>query len=499
MSSISWASLYLISEWIIRIGMLVAVPFRRSPEAAKGWLLFGFFLPWPALALYLAIGRPAYPRWRRERFARLPAVLARTAAPVLEAQAAGTPVLPANLAQAATLIRNLGHFPSLGGNSVELLSDYDGTLRRLAADIDGARSHVHLLFYIFADDGSGRTIIEALARAVRRGVACRVLIDALGSRAWAPRTVAALEAAGVAVRLVLPVGLMRRHSTRADLRNHRKIAVIDGRIGFVGSQNVVDADFNPRVVNRELVARVTGPVVIELQAVFVADWFLETEEVLEDPTLFPAPAPDESSRASAAGEVPDDPALFPAPPPAGGAVAQVLPSGPDYPGAGIERLLDALVHGARERVVLTTPYFVPDDALLRAMETATLRGVEVHLVLSKPVDQILVNLAQRSYYAELLEAGVAIHLYRDRLLHAKHASIDREIALIGSSNIDMRSFTLNAEISLVLFDSDATARLHAVEEEYFANSERLSAEAWRARPLRARIVENVARLLSPLL
>jgi cardiolipin synthase len=475
MISISWASLYLISEWIIRVGMLLAVPFRRSPEAAKGWLLFGFFLPWPALALYLLIGRAAYPKWRRARFARLPAVIGTTAGPILKAQAAEAPLLPANLAQAATLIRNLGHFPSLGGNDVELLTDYDGTLRRLAADIDAARSHVHLLFYIFADDRSGQTIIEALGRAVRRGVACRVLIDALGSRPWAARTVAALEAAGVTVRLVLPVGWLRRRSARADLRNHRKIAVIDGRTGYVGSQNIVDADFNPRVVNQELVARVAGPVVLELQAVFVADWFLETEEVLADPTLFPVPAP------------------------AGAATAQAMPSGPDYPEAGMERLLGALVHGARERVVLTTPYFIPDEALLHALQTAVLRGVEVHVVLSKPVDQILVNLAQRSYYAELLEAGVAIHLYRDRLLHAKHASIDRAIAVIGSSNIDMRSFTLNAEISLIVFDSDATARLHAIEEGNFARSERLSPADWRARPLKVRIVENVARLMSPLL
>jgi cardiolipin synthase A/B len=177
----------------------------------------------------------------------------------------------------------------------------------------------------------------------------------------------------------------------------------------------------------------------------------------------------------------------------------VMPSGPDYPEAGIERLVDALIHGARERVVLTTPYFIPDEALLHAMETAVLRGVEVHVVLSKPVDQFLVNLAQRSYYAELLEAGVAVHLYRDRLLHAKHVSIDGDIALVGSSNIDMRSFTLNAEISLVLFDRDATAWLRAEQERYFERSDRLSLAAWRARPLPARFVENVARLMSPLL
>jgi cardiolipin synthase len=471
----SWSTLYLISEWVIRIGMLIVIPFRRSPEAAKGWLLFVFFLPWPALVLYHLIGRPDYPKWRHERFARLPEVLRRPDRQLSELAARSTPDLPPNLLQAATLIERLGRFPSIGGNTAELLPEYDRTLQRLAADIDEARDHVHLLFYIFADDSSGRIIIEALSRAVKRGVTCRVLIDALGSRAWAARTMDALAAAGVSVRLVLPLTLRHRRSTRADLRNHRKIAIIDGRIGYVGSQNIVNADFNPRVTNQELVVRVEGPVVIELQAIFAADWFLESEEVLDSPNLFPDG------------------------PPAGRTIAQVLPSGPDYPEAGVERLIEAFIHGAAERVVITTPYFIPNEALLHALEIAVLRGVEVHLVLSKPVDQFLVHWAQQSYYAELLQAGVKIHLYRDKLLHAKHMSVDRSVTLVGSSNIDMRSFTLNAEVSLILFDEGITARLMEEQQRYFEVSDLLSAEEWQTRSPAAKIGENVARLFSPLL
>jgi len=474
-SSISWPFLYLLSEWAIRLLMLVVVPFRRSPEAAKGWLLFFFFLPWPALALYFLIGRSNYPRWRRRRFAQLPVVLTSAIGRIREVTSWQRPDLPANLTQAATLIENLGRFPSLGGNAAELLSDYDGTVKGLVADIDRARAHVHLLFYIFADDRTGQEVIGALTRAVKRGVECRVLIDALGSRAWAPRVVEALKAAGVSVRLVLPVGLLRHRSARADLRNHRKIAVVDGEIGYVGSQNIVDADFNPRVTNQELVMRIVGPVVLELQAVFVADWFLETEQVLDSPALFPEP--------HAAGEI----------------VAQVLPSGPDYPEAGVELLVEALIHGARKRVVITTPYFIPNEALFHALETAVLRGVEVHVILSRPVDQVMVNLAQRSYYAELLEAGIEIHLYRDKLLHAKHLSVDHRVSLIGSSNIDRRSFTLNSEVSLVLFDRDLNARLREEQERYFAASDALLLKEWNRRPLMAKAVENIARLLSPLL
>lgn len=475
LNDISWAGLYVISEWIIRLTMLVVVPFRRSPEAAKGWLLFVFFLPWPALALYLAIGRPQYPKWRRDRFARVPSVMKNAVQRIRLVSGEQKPDLPSNLTQAARLIQKLGRFPSVAGNRADLLARYDETYDRMAADIDQAASHVHLLFYIFADDESGRKIIQALARAVARGVTCRVLIDALGSRAWAPRVLAALADAGVEVHLVLPVGLLRRKSTRADLRNHRKIAVIDGQVGYVGSQNIVNADFNPRVVNQELVVRVTGPVVLELQGTFVADWFLETEQVLDSAGLFP--------------ELPAQ----------GNIIAQVLPSGPDYPEASVERVIEALIHGARERVVITTPYFIPNEALLHALGTAVLRGVDVRVVLSKPVDQILVHLAQQSYYTELLDAGVRIYLYRDKLLHAKHLTIDDGIALIGSSNIDFRSFTLNSEVSLVMFDRNMTEQVRDEQERYFAASDLLSAKRWRARPLRSKVVENIARLLSPLL
>ncbi|MBZ6076136.1 cardiolipin synthase [Microvirga puerhi] len=468
-------TIYVVSEWIIRLVMLIVVPFRRSPEAAKGWLLFVFFLPWPALVLYHIIGRPNYPRWRRERFAKLPKAFEGVTERIKTLTAYQEPELPENLKQAATLIQNLGRFPNVDGNSVELLSSYDGSIARLVADIENATGHVHLLFYIFADDRTGWSVIDALARAVERGVACRVLIDALGSRTWAPRVLDALRQRGVAVHLVLPFGLLRWKTARADLRNHRKIAVIDGRIGYVGSQNIVDADFKPGIVNQEMVVRVTGPVVLELQAVFVADWFLETQEVLETPDLFPSPVR------------------------TGHVVAQVLPSGPDYPEAGIGQLIEALVHGARRRVVITTPYFIPNEGLLHALGTAVLRGVEVHLVLSKPADQILVSLAQRSYYAELLAAGIRIHLYRDKLLHAKHISVDRRVSLIGSSNVDMRSFVLNSEVSLILFDREANTELRAEQERYFAASEELSLDTWRARPLTRKIIENIARLVSPLL
>ena len=184
-----------------------------------------------------------------------------------------------------TLIQNLGHLPPVSGNSITFLSDYDASIDALVAEIDRAQNHVHLLYFIFADDESGQKVMAALARATQRGVTCRVLLDAAGSRPWAHSVVETLSRSGVAVHRVLALGL--RGYTRADLRNHRKIAVVDGRFGYIGSQNIVDADFKPGIVNQELVARAAGPVVRELQAVFARDWFTETEQVLEGPAFFP--------------------------------------------------------------------------------------------------------------------------------------------------------------------------------------------------------------------
>jgi len=455
--------------------MLVVIPFRRTPAAAKGWLLLIFFEPWVGLLLYVLIGRAKLPRWQRERLARLPQAMARVIDQLANHPNVFHPEVDPALSQAVALVENLGGMPILGGNGVELLIDYDGTIARLVADIDRADSHVHLLFYIFADDPTTAPIVDALGRAAKRGVRCRVLADALGSRSGLRTLRPRLTALGVAVQEMLPVSLFPWRKARLDLRNHRKIAVIDGRIGYTGSQNLVAAEYKEGILYEELMVRVTGPVVLDLQYIFAADWFLETNEVLDGSAEFPGP------------EI------------AGGVPAQALASGPAFPTQNNQRLIVALVHGARKRVVLTTPYFIPDEPLLQAMQTAVFRGVEVHLVVSEKADQLFVSLAQQSYYEELLEAGVQIHLYRKTFLHAKHLSIDDALALIGSSNLDIRSFALNAEVMLMIYDSGVTALLAAEQQRYYANSRLLTLATWEQRSFRSQVAQNLARLLSPLL
>jgi cardiolipin synthase len=472
----TWAWIYVLSEWVIRIVMLVVVPFRRTPAAAKGWLLLVFFLPWVGLILYLLIGRPRFPRWRQEQFNQLPTILA----PVIDRLRIQHPAAQEGMtsaqSQIAVLATNLGSMPLRGGNEIEMITDYDGVIDRLVADIDAAKNHVHLLFYIFADDATGRRVAEALGRASQRCVSCKVLIDAVGSRRWAKSLKTVLAEKGVSVQEALPVGLFRRRLTRFDLRNHRKIAVIDGQIGYTGSQNLVDKDFKKGIEFDEVMVRVLGEIVLDLQLVFVADWYLETDQLLDGPHFFP-------EKLQSNGTV----------------TAQGLASGPDFPTSNVQRLILALVINARERVVLTAPYFIPDEPLLHALEIAAARGVEVHLVVSGIADQFMVYRAQRSYYEELAEAGIHIHLYRERFLHAKHLSVDQDLALIGSSNLDIRSFVLNSEFSLLFHDREVTSMLRAEQERCFANSDLLLLDDWRRRSMGEKFVENLARLMSPLL
>ena len=454
-------------EWLIRLAMLLVVPFRRSPAATRTWLLLIFFLPIPGLLLFLLIGSPRFPAWRMERFQHTRAFL-RDLRGRLQARGA----VPGEVPEVSELAERLGDLPAVGGNGLELIEDYDAGIARLIADIDGAKHHVRILSYIFADDVVGCQVIDALGRAVRRGVACHVLIDGVGSHHWIRGTLRALQQRGVEARAALPFRPFR-HWTRRDMRNHRKLFIVDGAIGYAGSQNIVARDFRPGIVNRELVARVSGPAVAEMTAVFLTDWYLETEQLLEPELAIPA----------ASGEC----------------RMQVLPSGADYPLEGFQTLLTWQIGRARREVVLVTPYFIPDDSLVAALTTAVVRGVEVRVIVSKVVDQRLVNLAQSSYYEELLRCGVHIHRYRDFLLHAKTVRIDDSLGIIGSSNVDIRSFQLNEEVSLLLLDRPSIDRLRTIHDSYLAGSDELTLDEWCKRgPLR-KLAEIGAQLVSPLL
>lgn len=475
-SSSAWWIAFVAIEWALRIGALVWIPFRRSPEKANAWLALIFFEPIVGIALYLVLGRTRMPALRLQRLAEFEQLREPVRARLLADSNVFRPTQAPEIEPAVHLTERLGDFPVLGGNSLEILTDYDGTFERMIADIDAARSHVNLLFYIVGDDATSRRVFDALVRARRRGVECRLLADALGSRSTDFDVVQErLTKEGIEALATMRLSWIRSRGARFDLRNHRKIAIIDSRVAYTGSQNLVDARFIPGLTYEELMVRVTGPVVLELQAVFAQDWYQETGRRLGAEEFFPSP--------HITGTVP----------------AQVLPSSPLFPRQNMQRLIVALLGMARERAVITTPYFIPDDVLRQALSTAVLRGVDVRLVVPAKDDQLLVSAAQKSYYLDLLKGGVKICRSGAGFLHAKHASIDGRLAWIGSSNMDIRSFALNAEVVLLAYDRDVCAQLAAVQERYFREGEWLDAATWGAQPLWRQVGWNVARLFSQLL
>ncbi|NLE36989.1 MAG: cardiolipin synthase [Pirellulaceae bacterium] len=455
--------------------MLVVVTNRRrgSPMA---WLLIISFFPVPGLVLYLLIGENRLPRRRAERHARLLDDLGEIARWFEGHPAVVHPALPPDQESFVLLAERLGSLPIVGGNEGKLMTDTDEVIDRLVEDIDAAERHVHLLYYIYANDKTGQKVADALSRAATRGVKCRVLVDAVGSRPMLKRLAPKMIGEGVEVRPALPVSLFRRGFARLDLRNHRKLAVIDGRIAYAGSQNIVNADYGHKdLAWHDMSVRLVGPVVLELQTVFVGDWYFETGEVLAGKEIFPEP------------------------PMLGSIAAQTLPSGPDYPTENYQRMVVSAMHTARRHVVITSPYFVPDEAFLQAIEVAVLRGVNVEIILPRRCDQVLVGAASRAYYEDLLRLGVKLHLFDDGLLHAKTMSVDDSVALVGSSNFDIRSFELNFEISLLFYGADVTAYLRHLQRAYMAQSRQLASEEWSRRPRLNRVGENIARLLSPVL
>lgn len=474
---LDWGTLYVASEWALRIGALAYVPQRRPPNAARAWLLLIFFLPWFGVLLYLLIGRAYLPRRRVRVQKQIYELIRRLAPRPASFDASLAAAASAELQPALRLADRLSEFPVTGGNRFELLPEYDAAIDRIVAEVDGARRYVHMLFYIFEDDEVGRRVADALQRAAGRGVAVRVLMDAIGSRAGLGRLGPGLRAAGAEVVPVMPLRLWGPNAARFDLRNHRKIVVVDGACAYFGSQNIVSAHANRGMVNEELLVRATGPVVRHLHAVLLGDRFLEVGAL-----------PPESGD------------LTPASPPAVlHGLAQVVPSGPGYNEGTAEAVMIALMYGAQTRVVLTSPYVIPSEPFLGAMCSAARRGVAVDLIVDAESNKPLVQYAQQSFYDTMLKAGVRIHRHRGSFLHAKHMSVDGDVALIGSSNLDIRSFALNAEVSVLVYDRAAVADLVRVQDGYLRHCDTVTREERRALPFRRRALENLARLTDSLL
>ena len=471
-----WSITSIIGSWTIRLIMLVVVLMRKRTRTAMGWLVVIFFMPWLGFFLYLLIGEYTLPRRRIELYKRLQEQFRALQRKYIENTNLVRQHFDPNLDTTMAITEKLTKMPILRGNEAEIITQTDEFIERLIADIEQATQTVHLMFYIFANDSTGKRVAEALIAAVVRGVTCRVLVDAVGSRDMIKTLGKHLTEQGVLCQTALKVNILRFYMARMDMRNHRKIVVIDGIVAYTGSQNIVDPGYGHRnLAWHDIMVRLTGPVVLELQSVFVGDWYSETGEILDGAGVFASPRL------------------------VGTISIQTLPSGPSYPIENYQSSVVAATYAAKREVTITTPYFVPDESFMQALRVASMRGVRVDLIVPQRSDQRLVGAASRAYFDELIESGVNVYFYTAGLLHTKSMIIDDSLAFVGTSNFDIRSFSLNFEVNLVFIGAPFIQRLKELHHHYRLLSTHVSLEQWKSRPFLKKLGQNVAKLMSPLL
>jgi len=482
----------LLVEWAIRVALVLRIIMIRRPvPVALAWVLVVVWVPILGILVYLLVGENRLGRRRVRRFEELTAGMDRKAVALWQHRSEGMDQPLERYDQVANIAFAVGGFPPLKGNRLTLMTDAEATLEHIIRDIENAKSHVHMLYYLWMRGGMGVAVGEALVRAAGRGVQCRVLVDAVGSRPFLRSAMAArLRARGVQVVPALPVSLLRLPFYRLDLRNHRKLTVIDGRIAYSGSQNINDSTFrsNRRIRTGPWIdasLRIEGPAAQALGVVFLMDWQLDAGENMADLEAY---LPDLGRPAHTES------------------VVQVVPSGPGTaaaspggPAGGIQQAILTAIYAAREELIMTSPYFVPDEATKAALISAAMRGVEVTIIVPARNDSPLVALASRSHLQDFLDAGVRVALYRHGLLHAKTLTVDRRIAIVGSANLDARSFYLNFEVTMFIYDDDFSSVVRFMQTGYLDASIELSPQEWRKRPALTRFAENTVRLMGPLL
>lgn len=450
---------------------------HKEPLATLAWLQGILFLPFFGSALYLAFGAGSIQRkrYRRRRKLARSTESSPGAPPVDAVDPSAFPEGPWR--DALAVAKSAAPRPPTGGNAIRIFDNVSEMYDALAEAVRRARRHVHFEFYLFQPDHTGRRFLSLLEEKAREGVEVRLLLDAVGSRSLQERHLLPLLRAGGAVGWFLPLRAFPKVLS-VHLRNHRKIAVIDGAVAFTGGANIGDEYRGRRARRahwRDTHLRVEGPAVLQLQEVFAEDWWFATDRRLQKDHYFPEPRR------------------------AGKDVVHVVPSGPDDPAEAIHANLFHAIATARERVWIETPYFVPDAPIAAALESAARRGVDVRLLVPERSDHPLVDRAGESFLPRLLGAGVKAFRYEAGILHSKLVAIDGRWGILGSANMDIRSFRINFEVNLIAFSADVTRRIESIFQRDLVQSHPVGLSDLASTPLQHQLTVAACRLLAPIL
>ncbi|MBV8250162.1 MAG: cardiolipin synthase [Comamonas sp.] len=478
----TWLLLTLHVLLIAGFGLRILLRSDMRPDVRLAWLMVIVLLPYVSCLLYflfgeVALGRvPGKKRLSVGEFCQVRGSGVAAAAPA-DCSGAG---IPAQWQPAFRYASSINGFQVLPGHQAKLMSDGAEARAQMLADMEAASHEINVLYYIWLDDQTGTELAQALIRAARRGVTCRAMVDGLGSRALIQSDLwQQMQLGGVHLAVALPIShpLKVMLTSRIDLRNHRKITLIDGRITYCGSQNCADEAFRlkPRFAPWvDIMLRLQGPLVAQMQQAFASDW-AQSDAGVAPPSIAAATAQ------------------------AGGFGAVGIAEGPTERPRSTPQLVASLLACARQEVVISTPYFVPDTTVLDALCTAAWRGVQVTLILPARNDSWIVGAVSRSHYWRLLTAGVQIYEFRPGLLHAKTLCLDGSVSLIGSTNLDLRSFDLNFENNVLLHDEATTQAIRQRQQSYIRESHAVTLEQVRATPWWKRIWDNLLGALSPVL
>jgi len=462
--------------FILSVAALLIVPRNRKPTAGMAWLLVIFLIPYVGWILFLILGTNKLPKNRRNSQQVLDKLID------IRVNKVGNDLIDEisekyrSLAQLAT---SLGHLPPLYGTTTDYFTGYSKAIRSIVKDIKSARSNIYLEYYILTLDDATAELFDELKNAVQRGVEVRVLYDWWGSqryKGYRPM-LRFMRKHDIKFHAMLPLKFSLKNYLRFDLRNHRKLLIIDHAVGYVGSQNLIKRQYGrkDKIVYQELVVRLSGAILSELKALFAYDWAVESNDKLQH-ILNDTLAQDNKE---------------------GSSLLQILPSGPSYNDENNLKVFTYAINKAEHEIFIANPYFVPAEPLMSAITTAAKRGVRVRMINSAAIDQWMVGHAQRSYYEELLKAGVEVYLYqKPALLHSKFMIIDNEFGIVGSSNMDIRSFELDQELSLMLYSKHDVHELVRIRNKYLRRSVAIKLEQWRQRKLSAQLLDNIARLTS---
>lgn len=486
MEKIYWiiTSSVFLADLAIRIGLSLRIIMRkRAAGVTLAWLIITLLFPFAGAVFYLLLGENRIGRKRAARVANNLQIFKDWATSRGNGKWPSRVTINPEWQPIDIQASSMTGLPTIGGNELVLLDSPETFFNSLIADIEQATKSCYLEFYIWHPGGMADDLSVALMRAAERGVQCKILLDSIGSDDFLKSEQAKrFHEKGIEITEALPAGFFRALFVRIDLRNHRKLAIIDNKIGYTGSQNLVD----PRYFKQDedigqwidTMVRVQGPIVEKMTAAFLFDWYIDNGISLHSQSVI-----EEIRPVAKAGDVP----------------VQMVPSGPGFEEEGIHDLLLTTIYAARKELILTTPYFVPDNAILTAIKSAARRGVDVTIIVPEKNDSKLVHYASRARYGELTRSGVNIMPFHEGLLHSKTITVDGEVSLIGSVNLDMRSFWLNFELTFFVYDKGFTKQLRTVQQKYIRGAKLLDHMHFNKRSFFLRLKENCALIVGPLL